>query len=61
VGKYDRNLTALARVRILESNSTVHCDDIGRNATRIADDRFLQLGCETWMSRKATQHSDRIE
>jgi hypothetical protein len=57
-GKHDRNLTALARVLILESNSTVHPDDIGRNATRIHDDRFLQFGCEARMSRKATQQPE---
>ena len=55
VGKHDRNFTALAGVLILESNSTVHRDDIGCNATRIDHDSSLQLGREARMARKATQ------
>jgi hypothetical protein len=51
-------LTALARVLILESNATVHRDDIGCNATRIDYDCFLQLGCQAWMARKAAQQSE---
>jgi hypothetical protein len=58
VGKYDGDLTALARVPILESNATVHRDDIGCDATRIDYDRFLQLGCQAWMARKAAQQSE---
>jgi hypothetical protein len=57
-GKYDGDLTALARVLILESNATVHRDDIGCDATRIDYDGFLQLGCQAWMARKAAQQSE---
>jgi hypothetical protein len=58
VGKHDRNLTALAGVLIFESNSTVHPDDIGCNATSIDHDGSLQLGRKARVSRKATQQSE---
>ena len=58
MGKLDRNLTALAGVLIFESNSTVHPDDIGCNATSIGHDSSLQLRREAWVSRKATQQSE---
>jgi hypothetical protein len=58
VRKHDRNFTALACVLILESDSTVHRDDIGCNATRIDHNSSLQLGREARMSRKATQQSE---
>jgi hypothetical protein len=58
VGKHDRNFTALPRVLILESNSTVHPDYIGRNGTRIDHDSSLQLGRESRMARKTAQQRE---